>query len=45
MKNISVKFDENDYRELEMMAKLRYTTKAQLIRLIVKKYLIAEQKK
>lgn len=45
MKSVTVKLDENDNNELELMAKLRLTTKASLIRLIIKKYLIAEQQK
>jgi hypothetical protein len=45
MKSVTVKLDENDHNELELMAKLRLTTKASLIRLIIKKYLIAEQQK
>jgi hypothetical protein len=45
MKSVTVKLDENDNNELELMAKLRLTTKASLIRLIIKKYLITEQQK
>lgn len=45
MKTLAVKLDENDYNELELMAKLRLTNKASLVRLIIKKYLIAEQSK
>jgi len=45
MKTITVKLDENDYNELELIARLRLTNKASLVRLIIKKYLIAEQAK
>ena len=45
MRSVLIKLDPEDHEVLEGMAKARLTSKAALIRLIIKKYLIAEQEK
>jgi hypothetical protein len=45
VKTVAVKLDFDDDETLESMAKARLTSKAALIRLIIKKYLIEQEKK